>query len=1599
MYRVVTAAVLAATVLPLDQVGAQSPPPVVSFGGINLAVVEGSDDTFRAVLNVDPAPTEDITVRVETEQASQGRWSAAEGSDYTAASIDVPVATGVSSVFVEFSKVTTSGVRIADDDVQEDYEHFALKLRSGSGYSISGPDWLRVTIIDDEAPPSAPEVNPDGTYTVPQDWPLVPEELRARGGEFRLLLLTNTWRTAESSSIAGYDAHVRASVAGSHAGGSHEAIKPYAESFRVVGSTPTVDASDHIDAGLDAPIYWMNGPRVALNSEGFWKADWENWSERDRRTAASVSAADGGTRGDWHWTGTNADGTKHSSNSLGSATVVQGQYFTDDGVTRDPFSGTSSMRTAEHALLGISPVFRVTHKPRLEIDASETSVGRLGHGSRFQRMLLVDEPAACNTAPDDVAELGGVSHASDLATYRVRLHADPGGLASVRVYDPVSSVFRQGSLAGGPSETRTRILRPHAVSVNHYRGGLTVRPPGQPTTYASSTGQSRLGSYVPLYFNSTNWDQWRTVNLNIHCANHSDDSAYLVQHMVTLPGDIRLVKGGDTVDWSTWRGVYVKVIDTKSSQQPADLSAATAYAGTLSASLSPYPPYEICGTILDGSECEWRVDLRYKWATTQHPNDFHDATRHFSHFQVKIEGDASVSPPLPVHVYREDPSLVIRADEGANSQPYLRSFPSGLFSVNGSSQNPGDPVYRITITPVTIRNDDVPGEALTMCVQLQSQYAPLPQNKYGAVVDCSLFTAPAGDVPVVHRLFAMGPQNGPTVTISSDVAQVTEGREVTFTISADQAPATDTLVYFSVTEEMGAGANRVGRSESRFVTIPAGRDSIKVPVKVMSDDKALADGTVVGRILTGDAYKQGSPASVTLPLIDDDSGGKPEVSLTGPGRVDEGGDVVYTVSASPAPATDLDVSVTVSQSGDFGVSTGQRTVTVPTSGSATFTVATVDDDADETNGSVTAVVDAGSDYTVSASQGSASVVVFDDDGGHVVDAAVVAKVKTLASQTQHGSLHVNRWSRVLVAFGEHDGTGVTGGAMTAVQAQDMADAHSSPVWDEVVTELTALEAAAQPPPPTPVVSVSAGSGVTEGGSASFTVSASPAPSADLDATVSVSQSGDYGVTAGSRTVTVPASGSVTFTVATADDQVDEVDGSVSVAVVAGSGYTVSSSQGSATVAVADDDSAGYTVNVVVVAMVQSLASQTQHGSAHVNRWNRVLVAFGEHDGTGVTGGAMTAAQAQQMADAHSSQVWEDVVVELTALEAAAQQTPPPPPPPPPTSEVSVTANSGVTEGGDAAFTVTASPPPASALPVSVTVTASGDYGAATGQRTVTIPTSGSVTVAVGTVDDGADEPDGTVTLTVDDGSGYTVSATQGAATVSVADDDDPPVVVPVVSIGGGGVTEGGSATFTVSASPAPAASLDVTVTVAAGGDFGVAVGSRSVRIAAGQTSATLAVATAGDSADEPDGSVTVTIGSGSGYTVSATQGAATVSVADDDDPPVVVEQDQPEPEEAVLVACVGRPTLLISSPTASRSDQSVDFEVSLSCIPARRPIILLTPLRDGDLGRNIFVDLSADRTSTTVTVDIGTEDQLGLVLAWNIGLASDQAQGDVAYTD
>ena len=338
----------------------------------------------------------------------------------------------------------------------------------------------------------------------------------------------------------------------------------------------------------------------------------------------------------------------------------------------------------------------------------------------------------------------------------------------------------------------------------------------------------------------------------------------------------------------------------------------------------------------------------------------------------------------------------------------------------------------------------------------------------------------------------------------------------------------------------------------------------------------------------------------------------PEISISAGSGITEGGSASFTLTASPAPTSALTVSVMVSESGDFGVTTGARTVTIPTSGSQSLSITTSNDATDETDGSITVIVSSGSGYTVSTSASSASVAVSDDDD-------------------------------------------------------------------------------APPPPVTPEISISAGSGITEGGSASFTLTASPAPTSALTVSVMVSESGDFGVTTGARTVTIPTSGSQSLSIPTSNDATDETDGSITVIVSSGSGYTVSTSAGSASVGVSDDDDA---------------------------------------------------------------------------------------PPPPPTPEISISAGSGITEGGSASFTLTASPAPTSALTVSVMVSESGDFGATTGARTVTIPTSGSQSLSITTSNDATDESNGSITVTVSSGSGYTVSTSASSASVGVSDDDDAPPPPP-----------------------------------------------------------------------------------------------------------------------------------------------------------------------------------------------------------------------------
>ncbi len=545
----------------------------------------------------------------------------------------------------------------------------------------------------------------------------------------------------------------------------------------------------------------------------------------------------------------------------------------------------------------------------------------------------------------------------------------------------------------------------------------------------------------------------------------------------------------------------------------------------------------------------------------------------------------------------------------------------------------------------------------------------------------------------------------PVVTISADAASVTEGGDVTFTVSADPAPAYDLPVNVGVAQEMGAGGNRVAEARFDTVTIRAGRSSAAWTVTTLSDDVARADGEAVARVLSGYDYRLGARTKAAVALIDDDGG-------------------TADTDGAPEPT-----SVTT-QTGPPGV-----------------------------------------------------------------PLALVAEVKGHIAHFKarnHGA-GVRDWTLVLDRL--EGRTGMSDAAIAAWLARSRQYGWQDGIQTlpKVQAALAALAAVPRQQPATlPVVTIAAdAASVTEGGNAAFTLTATPPPPADLTVTVGVSATGDYGIAGASRTVTIPPAGSFTLTLATTGDTTDEPDGSVTVTVADGAGYTVGASA-SGSVAIRDDDE--------------------------------------------------------------------------------------------PLPEVAIAAGDAVTEGGDAVFTLTASPLPASPLAVSVSVAATGDYGIAGASRTVTIPTTGSFTLTLATADDTADEPDGSVTVTVNDGDGYTVGSS-ASGTVSVRDDDLPPPAVSIVAAAAS-VTEGGAASFTVSADRAPDADLTITlsVTEAAGSDHVAAddEGSRTVTIAKGATEAAFPVATVDDAVDEPDGSVTVSVADGDGYTVSSSRGAATVSVSDND---------------------------------------------------------------------------------------------------------------------
>ena len=409
-----------------------------------------------------------------------------------------------------------------------------------------------------------------------------------------------------------------------------------------------------------------------------------------------------------------------------------------------------------------------------------------------------------------------------------------------------------------------------------------------------------------------------------------------------------------------------------------------------------------------------------------------------------------------------------------------------------------------------------------------------------------------------------------------------------------------------------------------------------------------------------------------------------------------------------------------------------------------------------------------------------------------------------------------------------------------------------------------------------------------------------------------------GVTGTTATIDHGASVAMTLTVTVTPEYVDKNGVTQQLAGLAGTA-TLAVGPGSDALsasALSADSQTPACVSDALRADVQDYAGETWRTSpGHVERWSRVLAAFG--DSNGYSNNPMTVAEAQAQAD-RGLQRWVPVAAALECLanppqeEEEEEEEEEAQPATLASPELSLSAGSAVDEGGNAGFTVTADPAPQSDLTIAYTVAQSGDYLAApgTGSRPTTLAAGAtSLTLSVATVDDSANEADGSVSISLGTGTGYTVATGKANATVTVQDNDEP-----VVSIAAGsGVTEGTAASFTVTASPTPATPLDVTLTIDQSGDVAAAdgTGERTVTIPV-TGSLTVEVTTVDDAVTESDGAITATVTAGTGYmVVAAPDNAATVAVSDND-------------------AAAAAPTFSIGDETANENGGMMYFTVRLN---------------------------------------------------------------------
>ncbi|MDD9948400.1 MAG: fibronectin type III domain-containing protein [candidate division Zixibacteria bacterium] len=739
-------------------------------------------------------------------------------------------------------------------------------------------------------------------------------------------------------------------------------------------------------------------------------------------------------------------------------------------------------------------------------------------------------------------------------------------------------------------------------------------------------------------------------------------------------------------------------------------------------------------------------------------------------------------------------------------------------------------------------------------------------------------------------------QTVPTITISGSGA-VTEGGNVTFTLTPTPAPSADITVNVTVEEASGSDFVAATDEGNKTRTISGGSTFAVVTVPTQNDTTHESNGSVTVTVKSGTGYTVGSPSSATRTVNDDDD---PPATNNAPvftsqpttASVAENSGAntdVVTITATDADGDTLTYSLDSTSDAVFDINGSSGAITVQSGADLDF----------ESKSSYTATVKA-SDGTDSATH-DVTISVTDKleppaapaaptvSGASATSVSVGWTAPSTAGKPDISGYEVQYRASGETAWIAHAFTGT--GTSTTISSLSSGTTYQVQVMAKNAEGSSGWSVTGSGDTNDPTITISGGSAVTEGTAAAFTVTADGAPGANLtvNLTVSDASGGDFVASGdeGSKSVTINGGATTaSYSVTTRNDRTDETDGSVTVRVASGTGYSVGTTS-SASVTVNDDD------HTPVFTMQPTTASVVENSA----------------DNKGVTTVVATDADTSDTIT-YSLDATSDKVFDINSSTG--------------TITVQVDDGSALDHEDEDEYTatVTASDGVNSATHnVTISVTDDLEPPAAPATPTVMGASATSVTVSW-TAPTNTGKPDindydvqfrisGATNWTSHSFTGTNTSTTISSLRVSTTyqvqvmaknaegdsdwstagngDTNDPTITIT----GGSAVTEGTAAAFTVTADEGPLANLTVNLTVsdASGSDFVASgdEGSKSVTINAGATTAGYSVTTQGDRTDEPNGTVTVRVASGTGYMVGTTN-SASVTVNDDDHTPVFTMQ-------------------------------------------------------------------------------------------------------------